>query len=144
MHKLYIFSQFIAPTCFGHFWPSSGCAVTEYSNEFFQDMIIYNINTSSKFKFNIVLFPCILSLLQPNSMHILGKKVCLIIVHCISIWAEVSQSNVMYANKVQCWISICTSFAIISKFAIFRADGRGEGNELRKWWCKSLLRRCCT
>jgi hypothetical protein len=29
---MYIFSQFIAPTCFDHFWPSSGCAVTEYSN----------------------------------------------------------------------------------------------------------------
>jgi hypothetical protein len=32
MHKCYIFSQFIAPTCFGHFWPSSGCAVADYSN----------------------------------------------------------------------------------------------------------------
>ena len=28
MHKWYIFSQFVAPTCFGHFWPSSGRAVT--------------------------------------------------------------------------------------------------------------------
>ena len=28
MHKLYIFSQFIAPACFGRAWPSSGCAVT--------------------------------------------------------------------------------------------------------------------
>ena len=26
---IYIFSQFVAPTCFGRAWPSSGCAVTE-------------------------------------------------------------------------------------------------------------------
>jgi hypothetical protein len=31
IYKWYVFSQFIAPTCFGHFWRSSGCAVTEYS-----------------------------------------------------------------------------------------------------------------
>ena len=51
---------------------------------------------------NILLFPCIVCvcLLQTNRMHILGKKVCLFIVHYLSIGAEVSRSNVMYTKNI--------------------------------------------
>ena len=44
-NDIFFFFQFVAPTWFGHFWPSSGCAVTEYSNSmicaFVQDTFIY-------------------------------------------------------------------------------------------------------
>ena len=48
MHN--IFSQFIASTCFGHFWPSSGCAVTEYNNSTISAFVKIQlfINMSSK------------------------------------------------------------------------------------------------
>ena len=51
---------------------------------------------------NILLFPCIVSLFITNQQHaytVLGKKV-LIILHYISISADLSRSNVMYTKKI--------------------------------------------
>jgi hypothetical protein len=60
----------------------------------------YNLKTKH-LNLNILVFPCIVSLLlQTNSMHILCKKVCLIIVNYISIWAELSRSNVMHTKQI--------------------------------------------
>jgi hypothetical protein len=105
----------------------------------------YNFKTKH-LNLNILLFPCIISLFIANQQHAhIRQKVCLIVVHYISTWAEVSRSNIMYSKKILCRISVCSWFAIILNFAISRADVRiGRAMELRKWYCRWLLCRYCT